>query len=90
MRSLVIETERAWQSLGGVKYGPTKAEEASMKHRRSLYVVEDLKAGDVLTQSNIRAIRPGAGLSPKYLELLLGKTVKQDIKKGTPLHWDLL
>lgn len=84
---LVLETKRAWQSLGQVNYGPTAAEIKSLQFRRSLYVVRDLKAGDVLTRDNLRAIRPGLGLPPKYLEQLLGKVVGHDIKKGTALTW---
>ncbi|MFX4261973.1 pseudaminic acid synthase [Pelotomaculum propionicicum] len=90
MRSLVTECEKAWQALGKVCYGPTEKEKASLKFRRSLYVVQDIKAGDVLTDKNIRAIRPGFGLPPKYYEILLGKRVKQDVKKGTPVSWDIL
>lgn len=90
MAHLVRETERAWQALGQVNYGPTEAEKKSTQFRRSLYVVQDLKAGAVLTRENVRAIRPGLGLPPKYLEQVLGKTVKQDIKRGTALGWGLL
>ena len=90
MAQLLTETERAWQALGRVRYGPTEAEEKSIQFRRSLYVVQDLKAGDVLTRENLRAIRPGLGLPPKYLSLLLGKTVKQDVKRGTALGWGLV
>ena len=90
MAQLVVETERAWQALGQVSYGSTEAEKKSLQYRRSLYVVNDLKAGDVLTQKNVRAIRPGLGLPTKYLEVLLGKSVKQDIKRGTALTWALL
>lgn len=90
MNSLVLETERAWQSLGSVSYGPTEKEIASLKHRRSLYVVKDMKTGDVLDKDNLRAIRPGAGLSPKYYDLLLGRRMRCDVKKGTPLSWDLI
>ena len=86
--SLVIETERAWQSLGRVKYGPTKSEEKSLRFRRSLYIVKDVKEGEVLNLENVRAIRPGLGLPPKNLDLILGKRVKMDIKTGTPLSWD--
>jgi len=73
-----------------VSYGPTEAEKKSIHFRRSLYVVKDLKAGDMLTRENVRAIRPGSGLPTKYLELLLGKIVKQDIPRGTALGWGLL
>jgi pseudaminic acid synthase len=90
MKSLVIEAERAWQSLGKVTYGPTDNEKASLKHRRSLYITKDMKAGDILTGENLRAIRPGCGLSPKYYDVLLGKQVNQNVKKGTPVSWDLI
>lgn len=90
MAQLVLETERAWQSLGSISYGPTAGEQKSLQFRRSLYVVEDLKAGDRLSPENLRAIRPGLGLSPKFLEQVLGKTVKQDVKRGTALMWNLL
>ena len=90
MAQLVVETERAWQALGQVSYGSTEAEKKSLQYRRSLYVVKDLKAGDMLTQENVRAIRPGSGLPTKYLEVLLGKAVKQDVKRGTALRWELL
>lgn len=90
MRSLVIETEQAWQSLGTISYGPLEAEKPSLKHRRSLYITKDLVEGDTLTKDNVRAIRPGMGLSPKYYDLVLGKTVKKDVKKGTPVFWELL
>ena len=90
MAQLVVETESAWNALGKVSYGPTDAEKKSIQFRRSLYVVQDLKMGDVFTRENVRAIRPGFGLPTKYLEVLLGKTVKQDVKRGTALTWDLL
>lgn len=90
MAQLVLETERAWQALGQVSYGPTAAEKKSIQFRRSLYIVQDLKAGDVLTTENVRAIRPGLGLPTKYLEVLLGKTINQDVKRGTALGWALL
>jgi len=90
MAQLVVETERAWQALGQVSYGPTEAEKKSIQFRRSLYIVQDLAAGAVLTRENVRAIRPGLGLPTKYLEVLLGKQVKQDVKRGTALSWALL
>lgn len=90
MQSLVVETERAWQALGGVSYGAGKAEQKSLAFRRSLYVVEDVPAGGTLTAQNVRAIRPGFGLPPKYLEMVLGKTAKRALKRGTPVSWDLL
>lgn len=90
MAQLVVESERAWQALGQVSYGPAGAEAKSIQYRRSLYIVRDLKAGEVLTRENVRAIRPGLGLPPKYLEQLLGKKVKQDVKRGTALGWSLI
>jgi len=90
LKSLVTETERAWQSLGAVSYGTTKQEEASLKFRRSLYITQDLKAGDVLTPRNMRTIRPGYGMPPKHYNELLGKQVKADVSKGTPLSWNLI
>jgi pseudaminic acid synthase len=90
MTQLVVEAERAWKALGQVSYGPTVAEKKSIQFRRSLYIVQDLKAGGVLTTENVRAIRPGLGLPTKYLEVLLGKTVNQDVKRGTALGWALL
>ena len=90
MMMLVQESERAWKALGTVSYGPNEVEKKSIKFRRSLYVVQDLKAGDVLTRENVRAIRPGMGLPPKYLDKLLGKTVNQTVKRGTALNWDLI
>jgi pseudaminic acid synthase len=90
MKSLVIETERAWQSLGLVQYGATEKEKASMKFRRSLYIAEDMQAGEIFTPQNLRAIRPGYGLAPKHLGQLLGKSIKLDATKGTPVTWDLI
>lgn len=89
MRQLVLETERAWQALGRVTYGPTEDEKKSLQYRRSLYVVQDLKAGDLLTRENVRPIRPGLGLPPKYINSVVGKSVKQDVKRGTALDWGL-
>jgi N-acetylneuraminate synthase len=90
MAQLVLETEIAWQALGQVSYGATEAEKKSIAFRRSLYVVKDLKAGDVLTNDNVRAIRPGLGLPTKYLEVLLGKKVNQDVRRGSALGWQML
>jgi N-acetylneuraminate synthase len=89
MSQLVLETKRAWQAMGKVSYGATAAEEKSIVFRRSLYIVKNLKAGDILTVENIRAIRPGMGLPTKYIEQVLGKAVKQDVKRGTAISWDI-
>ena len=90
MKALVIETERAWRSLGKVNYGPTEAEKASMVFRRSLYIAKDMIKGDVLTEKNLCIIRPGLGLPPKYFEVLLGKKVNRDVKKGMAVRWELI
>jgi N-acetylneuraminate synthase len=90
MTQLVVETERAWQALGSVAYGPTAAEQKSIVFRRSLYVVKDLQAGEKLTTDNVRAIRPGLGLPTKYLDQVLGKTIKQSVARGTALSWDMM
>jgi N-acetylneuraminate synthase len=90
MFSLVIESERVWKAMGVVSYGPTEAEQKSLQYRRTLYIVEDVKAGDVLTDKNLRAIRPGFGLRPKYYEIFIGKKISKDVKRGTPLTWDLI
>jgi pseudaminic acid synthase len=90
MAQLVVETKQASQALGQVSYGPTEAEKKSLQFRRSLYVVKDMKAGEVLTMENMRSIRPGLGLPTKYLQVLLGKAVKRDVKRGTAIEWQLL
>lgn len=90
LSSLVIETERAWQAIGQIHYGPVDAEFMVRQRRRSLYIVEDLEPGDLLTRQNLRRIRPGLGLAPKYYELLLGKRVAIAVKAGTPMTWDLV
>ncbi|HEY4532172.1 MAG TPA: N-acetylneuraminate synthase family protein, partial [Kurthia sp.] len=90
LKMLVEETERAWQSIGEVKYGPTAAECSSLEHRRSLYIKQDIQAGERLTEEHIQSIRPGYGLPPKYFDTLIGREVKQDVTKGTALTWELL
>lgn len=88
MKLLVEESLRAWQGLGEVRHGPTEKEKASLRHRRSLYVVEDIAAGEVLTAANVRAIRPGLGLPPKHYEAVLGRCAGRDLFRGKPLSWD--
>ena len=90
MAQLVLESGRAWQAMGQVAYGPTEVEKISLQYRRSLYVVQDIKVGDILTKENLRAIRPGLGLQTKYLEKVMGKAVNQDVKRGTALGWGML
>jgi N-acetylneuraminate synthase len=90
LAQLVAETQRAWQALGSVRYGPTEHEKSSLVYRRSLYVAQDMKAGERFTKENLRAVRPGRGLPPKHLEDFLGKSISRDAAKGTPLAWELL
>lgn len=85
---LRTETERAWQALGEVTYGGTRAEDKSRIFRRSLYVARDVAAGEVLTAQNMRIVRPGFGLPPKFYDVLLGKRVNRALAAGTPLQWD--
>ncbi|MBE0417165.1 MAG: pseudaminic acid synthase [Coriobacteriia bacterium] len=90
MRRLVEETERAWQALGSVRYGPTEREKGSLTFRRSLYVAEDMRSGEAFTTENLRVVRPGFGLHPRHYETLLGKRVHRDVEKGTPVSWELI
>ena len=90
MKSLVVEAERAWQSLGKVTYGPMEAEKSSSVFRRSLYIAEEMNKGDILTEKNLRIVRPGLGLAPKYYDILLGRKVKKDVKKGTAVKWEMV
>ena len=90
MAQLVRECRTAWQALGTVSYERQEQEEKSLQFRRSLYIVENMKAGDVITSQNMRSIRPGLGLSPKYYDMLLGKIVKYDVKRGTAVTWDMI
>lgn len=90
MKQLVIETEWAWQSLGKVTYGPTDAEKSSLTFRRSLYIAKDMKSGEELTTENLRVVRPGLGLPPKYYDVLLGRKVNRDVKKGVAVSWGII
>ncbi|WP_425058486.1 Pseudaminic acid synthase [Sporomusa carbonis] len=90
MKILVEETKRAWQALGKISYGPTEKEKKSLVFRRSLYVVKDMVAGEEFTPENLRAIRPGLGLAPKYYDVLLDKKVTRAVKRGTPVSWDII
>lgn len=90
MAQLVRECNTACEALGGVSYEMQEQEKKSVVFRRSLYIVEDMKAGDVITEQNMRSIRPGLGLPPKYYEDLLGRKIYKDVSSGTPLRWDIL
>ncbi|MEO7264723.1 MAG: pseudaminic acid synthase [Ferruginibacter sp.] len=85
LSAMVTETERAWQSLGVVQYGIQEIEMKSLNFKRSIYVVKDIAAGEKFTAENIRVIRPGDGMHPRYYEGLLKSVATKDHKKGFPL-----
>jgi len=89
---MMVEGIRGAEKMLGKSYGivATEQEVSSKVFRRSLFVVSDIKKGEVLTEKNVRSIRPGYGLSPKYLSVVLGQKARQDIERGTPLRWELL
>jgi len=90
LQALTIETQQAWQAMGQIQYGPTSREKASLQYRRSLYITEPMMPGDIFTPENLRAIRPGLGLEPKYYDVFIGKKISKEVKRGTPVSWDLL
>ncbi len=90
LRALVEESTSAWQALGEVHIGPTAGEAESRRLRRSLFVVEDVRAGDEVTTRNVRSIRPAGGLEPRYLDVVLGRRFGTDVSRGTPLSWELV
>lgn len=90
LKLLVEETERAWQAIGAIRYGGSDDEKASLKFRRSIYISRDIKVGEQLTADNIRIVRPGFGLAPKYYELLIGRRVNTDLSRGTAMSWEYI
>jgi pseudaminic acid synthase len=80
----------AWSALGRIDYGRKSSEQGNAKFRRSLYVVEDLLAGDILTEHNLKSIRPGFGLAPKHFEKLLGARVVHPVERGTAASWEMI
>ena len=88
MKLLVEESYKAWQALGEVRYGVSDKESDSTVFRRSIYASKDIKKGEEFTNDNIRIIRPGNGLPPKYFDVLIEKSASQDISRGTPISWD--
>ena len=90
MKMLATETERAWQSLGSICYEPTEKEKRSLRFRRSLYVVENVEKGETFSEKNIRSIRPGFGLPPKYFDIVMGKKANRRLTKGTPVSWEVI
>jgi pseudaminic acid synthase len=90
LAQLVRETRTAWETLGEPRVGPTPAEEEGRRFRRSLYVVAAVRAGDVVTRENVRSIRPAGGLPPETIDVVLGRTFRSDVAKGTALTWDVV
>jgi pseudaminic acid synthase len=90
LRRLVDECRQVSRAIGTPTYGPTEVEVGSLRHRRSLYVVEDMEAGDTITASNVRSIRPGDGLPPRHYDRVLGRRITQAVRRGTPLTWELI
>jgi pseudaminic acid synthase len=88
LKNLIIETERAFFALGKIQYGIQDAEQKSTFFKRSIYVAEDIKEGETFTEKNIRVIRPGDGIAPKYFNLIIGKKSTLSLKAGTALSWD--
>jgi pseudaminic acid synthase len=88
LKALVLESERAWQALGSVTYGPTDAERSSLVFRRSIYVSEDIGEGELFTSHNLRIVRPGDGAPPSLLSNVLGRRACRAFKKGSPLTLD--
>ena len=88
LKALVDESERAWQAMGCVQYGPTKVELKSLAFRRSIYVANNIAEGEIFTKNNLRIVRPGDGLEPLYLEKLLGKSSKRNLLEGNPLKFE--
>ena len=87
---LVRECRTAYEALGEIRYSPQEQEKESLVFRRSLYVVKDMKKGECFTEENVRSIRPGRGLPPKYYDIVLGKTASREIVRGTAMQWDLI
>jgi N-acetylneuraminate synthase len=90
LTALCHGTKTAWQALGRVDYGRKSSEQGNVKFRRSLYFVKDMKAGDVIAQDCVRSVRPGFGLAPRYLDQLIGRKVRSDVRFATPVRWDLV
>ncbi len=88
LAALCRDTKTAWQALGRVDYGRKSSEQGNVQFRRSLYFVEDLKAGDVITADAVRSVRPGYGLAPKMLDEVIGKCVRQDVAANTAVTAD--
>jgi N-acetylneuraminate synthase len=90
MIQLVLEANRAHQAMGSISYGVSEQEKESIQFRRSLYISKAVKAGEILTKENVRAIRPGFGLEIKYYDIVIGRRAREDFQEGTPLAWGMI
>jgi pseudaminic acid synthase len=90
LENLCSNSLKVWQSLGDVNYDRTASEEKNIKFRRSLYFVKDIEAGELITEENLRSIRPGFGLKPKFIDKVIGRRAKNKIKAATPSTWELI
>lgn len=90
LKQLCAGAKTAWESLGVVDYGRKSSEKDNVKFRRSLYIVKDSKAGEIITENNIKSIRPGYGIAPKHYDNIIGKVLAKDVKRGTAVSWDML
>lgn len=90
LKALCLGAKTAWQALGKVDYGRKSSEQANVKFRRSLYFVNDLEKGAIITSADIRSVRPGFGLAPKFYDQVLGCSVKQAVTSGVAVSWDMI
>lgn len=90
MKSLVIETKRAWESIGAPTYGPSEAEKKSLVFRRSIYASQDIKSGEIFSEENLKIVRPSFGLHPRNWTSILLKTATRNIQRGEPIDWNMV
>lgn len=90
LAALCKDAKTAWQALGQIEYGRKSSEEGNLKYRRSLYFVESMKAGDVITASVVRSVRPGFGIAPKFIDQIIGRRLNADVKKNTPVKMSII
>lgn len=90
MKALCKSIKTAWQAMGNINYGLKSSEQGNVKFRRSLYFVKDMKEGDVINEDTVRSVRPGFGLAPKYLDKIIGKTIKSAVKANTPVNYNVI
>ncbi|SIS74857.1 N-acetylneuraminate synthase [Thalassolituus maritimus] len=88
LKQLVEDANNAWAALGNDAFTRQKAEEPNRRFRRSLYFVKDLPAGHIVSENDIRRIRPGFGLAPKYYDDVIGRTLSDSVSRGTPVQWE--